>query len=377
MRDTFDDIGRVLRTLLARPDELMLEMGAGGELLVARIRAVASLLLLALPLIAITGDGATREVMVGLSIAVLVNLVAQCWLVLARRQRRHAWLPLATVTWDVSATTLALALLSAGDPASGLNSVVVWCCYVASIVVTALRNDGRLTLYAGALALVQYAALATIVIGRAPDMESLFSVDYGGVSVAAQLERMVLLVVVAFLTAAMVYRQQRLIEASGRDAATGLPNRAGLVLTAPRQLDAARKGGGSLTLALIDLDHFQRRVAEDGVSAGDRMVRHVAALLSELPVAHDALARIGRQEFVVLLPGPIGSVWERLERTRQALGTRPVPGGHAGEAPASFSAGLATFPHDGTDLAALLTVADRRLRQAKDDGRGRISARDA
>src|SRR3546814_4446075 len=114
----------LLARLLAQPDEIMLSLGAGGELLVARLRALLSLLILAMPLIAALGGAKSGEVVIGLGLAVFTNLMAQIWLVLARRQLRYSWLSYATSTYDVSLTTLALALLALGDPVSATNSIV-------------------------------------------------------------------------------------------------------------------------------------------------------------------------------------------------------------------------------------------------------------
>src|SRR3546814_10458000 len=161
----------LLARLLAQPDEIMLSLGAGGELLVARLRALLSLLILAMPLIAALGGAKSGEVVIGLGLAVFTNLMAQIWLVLARRQLRYSWLSYATSTYDVSLTTLALALLALGDPVSATNSIVVWCFYLLAIALTALRNDGRLTLFVSALALVQYALLAAVVFSLAPAHE--------------------------------------------------------------------------------------------------------------------------------------------------------------------------------------------------------------
>src|SRR3546814_7629604 len=59
------------------------------------------------------------------------------------------------------------------------------------------------------------------------------------------------------LTAAIVYRMQRLVEMSGNDSLTGLPNRAWLLQGMPRMFETIRNDGGSLTLALLDLDRFR------------------------------------------------------------------------------------------------------------------------
>src|SRR3546814_1511471 len=78
----------------------MLSLGAGGELLVARLRALLSLLILAMPLIAALGGAKSGEVVIGLGLGVFTNLMAQIWLVLARRQLRYSWLSYATSPYD-------------------------------------------------------------------------------------------------------------------------------------------------------------------------------------------------------------------------------------------------------------------------------------
>jgi diguanylate cyclase (GGDEF)-like protein len=365
----------IVARLLARPDEVMLEHGAGGELLVAKLRALISVLILALPLIAGLGGTDTTRTLLGLAGAVLINIVAQVWLALARDHRRHRWLPYATSTWDVSATSAVLLLLTLDDPVSGLNSPAVWCFYVLSILLTALRNDGRLVLYVGGLAMLQYAAIAFSVLSLAP--APLLSIEAGQATLAGQLERLLLMLMTALLTCTIVYRMQRILELSGRDGLTGLPNRAWLLQRLPRMFDAAREGGHSLTLALLDLDRFKRLNDDFGHRAGDRALRHVAAQLGEMLEENEHLARIGGQEFVFVLRSPIGSAWERLDRTRRLLKESPFHPERGTETVAiSFSAGLAAFPQDGAHTSALLGVADRRLQLAKREGRNRIVALD-
>jgi diguanylate cyclase (GGDEF)-like protein len=377
MRDTRHRLGELWTQLLARPDEVMLELGAGGELLVARIRAVLSALILLLPLIAAAGGSNTQEVLIGLGAAVFVNAMAQVWLALARSRRRLPWLPYATATYDVTATSGVLVLLSLNDPVSGLNSMIVWCFYAIAIAVTALRNDGRLTLYAGALAMLQYAALVWAVFATVDSPELLVSVNYGAATIDAQVERLVLLLMMTVLTATIVYRMQRLVEMSGNDGLTGLPNRTWLLQRMPHLFAMARNSGGSVTLAMLDIDGFKRINDEIGHTGGDRALRHIAAALSETIGENEALVRIGGQEFVMVLQCPVGSAWERLDRRRRDMAERPfLPERGADAFPITFSAGIAAWPQDGGTTSALLSTADRRLQQAKHAGRNRIVARD-
>ena len=207
-------------------------------------------------------------------------MFAQIWLALAHRRRQHRWLPFATAAFDVTAATLVLVVLVLNHLPSGLNSMVVWCCYLLAIVLTAMRSDGRVTLFAGALALVEYGLVVVWAIGSTSSPEQLISADYGAVTSGTQFQRLVLIAIVTLITAMVTYRMQRVVEMSGTDGLTGLPNRIWLLHRVPRLMDAVQRDGSSLSLALIDLDHFKRINDEAGHRAGDRAIqarrRHAA-----------------------------------------------------------------------------------------------------
>lgn len=367
----------IVTMLLSRPDEIMLESGADGELLVARLRAILAGVLLLLPLSNLLGGGTVRETLVGLAGAVLVNVFAQVWLMLAHRRRQFTWLPFVTSAFDVTATSIVLFLLALDQLPAALNSLVVWCGYVLAILLTALRGDGRTTLFAGALALAQYALLIAGVYASASSPEQLISSSYGAVSLGSQVQRLILLAMVTAITAMVVYRMQRLVELSGTDGLTQLPNRSWLLQRMPRLLDTASEDGGSLTLALIDLDHFKRINDDAGHRAGDRALRHVTGMLEPLLDADEWLVRLGGEEFVLVMHKPTGSAWERVDAIRRLVAQRPFePERGQPPIPMTFSAGLAGYPNDGNDLSRLLRRADHRLQIAKREGRNRVVARD-
>ena len=368
----------VVTALLSRPDEIMLEVGASGELLVARMRAVIAAALLLLPLANALAGGSIKETLIGLAATVVVNAFAQVWLALARRQRRFRWLPLVTSAFDVTATSLVLLVLAIDHLPAGLNSLIVWCGYLLAIVLTALRSDGRITVFAGALALLQYGLLIWALMMLASSPEQLISSDYGAVTMSTQVQRWLLLAVVTLITTMLVYRMQQLVEMSGTDGLTRLPNRSWLLHRMPRLFDAARADGGTLTLALIDLDHFKRVNDEVGHHTGDRALRHVVSLLQQTAEPGEWLVRLGGEEFVMVLRKPIGTAWERVDMIRRMVAERPFePERNADPIRMTFSAGLASFPHEGADLSHLLRRADHRLQQAKREGRNRVIARDA
>ena len=363
--------------LWMRPDALMLELGAGGELIVARIRAVLSMFLLLLPLVNLLGGGKYVESMIGLVGAVLAIVMSQIWLALARQKGHFRWLPYATATYDVTLTSLVLIALAIDLPAAGLNSMVVWAFYLMSIAMTALRNDGRLTLCAGGLALLQYSLVVWLVFNLVDNPDQLASIQYGTVSLSVQVQRMVLIALMTALTTTIVLRMQRLVDLSGTDGLTGLPNRTWLMHRFPSMLDAVRDSGGSVSVCLIDLDYFKRINDGFGHVAGDRALRHVVEVLQQQQEDGDCLTRLGGEEFALLLPMPLGRAWERLESMRRMVASQPFQSDAGGEPMRlTFSAGIAVWPQEGADLSALLRRADIRLRQAKQEGRNRVLARD-
>lgn len=375
---TLSDTARDLyRSLFERPDELMLDIGAGGELLLARLRAAVSLLLLLLPLLNHLTGGTAYETFAGLVGVLLANLLAQIWLALARQRRRYRWLPFVTSASDVCMVSLVLLLLLQGDPAGAINSMVVFAIYLLVIVTSALRNDGRVTVFTGALALLQYGALVLWTFHAQPEGTALFSPVYGTASASNQTQRIVLLLAATLITAVIVYRMQRLVALSGIDGLTGLPNRSYLVHRVPQLLEDAHEEGAPMTLALLDLDHFKRINDELGHLAGDRALRHAVDCLRRSTEPGETLIRIGGEQFLLLLRHPLGTAWERVETLRRRLESTPFvaePGdAHRGM---TFSAGLACLAHDALDVSGLLRRADLRLRAAKRGGRNRVVARD-
>ena len=365
--------------LRSPPDALMLELGAGGELLVAQLRAGLSLVLLLLPLVNLaTGEFTPTEGVAGMLGVIAAVALSQLWLALAKQPRRLRWLPWATSSYDISLTSLVLGLLCFSSLPTGLNSMVVWAFYLIAIGMTALRNDGRLALFIGGLAIVQYAFICIAALWWAQFPEQLVSMDYGTVRVSNILQRLLLLGIMTAITAAVTYRMQRLVDLSGNDGLTGLPNRTLLVHRFPGLIDDAREGGSSLSACLIDLDYFRRINDEAGHMTGDRALRHAAGILRAGLEPGDWLVRLGGEEFVLVMPLPAGRAWERLETLRRSMATQPfVPELDADPIRLTFSAGIASWPQDGVDLSQLLRRADLRLRQAKLEGRNRVVARES
>jgi diguanylate cyclase (GGDEF)-like protein len=167
-----------------------------------------------------------------------------------------------------------------------------------------------------------------------------------------------------------------LAEEAVRDPLTGLHNRRHLDRVLAADL-ASRPRAGQLATVVVDIDHFKRINDRFGHSAGDVVLTRVARLLQAVVRGGDTAARLGGEEFVLVLPGAgRRQAVERAEQLRRDIAAeRYVLDGE--EVRITVSAGIAVCPGDGTSAAGLLEAADRALYTAKADGRDRIAVADA
>jgi diguanylate cyclase len=155
------------------------------------------------------------------------------------------------------------------------------------------------------------------------------------------------------------------------DPLTDLPNRATFNDRLALALERAEKADGSFAVLCVDLDRFKEVNDVFGHAIGDGLLREVARRLQK--AADGAfLARLGGDEFsLVAADGPQPSTAEALaDRLQAAVADDIETGGQSLKI--GLSIGVAIFPDDGTDAAALLVNADAALYRAKAEGRGSI-----
>lgn len=152
---------------------------------------------------------------------------------------------------------------------------------------------------------------------------------------------------------------------ASHDALTGLPNRHRLQLELQQQIENAVQTGGALALLYLDLDGFKAANDRSGHLAGDDILRDVAQRLQQGLRQSDLVARVGGDEFVVLLPGCRGQAAARI--VANGLRARLLPPYQLPDGPMQLDAsvGIACFPIDGTDPETLLAHADREMYAAK------------
>lgn len=163
-------------------------------------------------------------------------------------------------------------------------------------------------------------------------------------------------------------REQR---AAVTDALTGLLNRRGFDETLREELDRATHSGASVALVVADCDDLKSINDRGGHGLGDRVLEAFAACLVGATRSADAPARIGGDEFAVVVPGADARAAADLaERLRLELAKLSLP-----EVPRIGAAfGVAAFPADATSAEGLLQAADRALYAAKEAIKNRAHA---
>jgi diguanylate cyclase (GGDEF)-like protein len=161
---------------------------------------------------------------------------------------------------------------------------------------------------------------------------------------------------------ALKYREVQ--KSSVTDELTGLPNTRSLFLHLDSEMARCKRTNMPLAVLVLDLDGFKLVNDRFGHLAGNRVLKLVAEGLRSACREYDYVARMGGDEFVMILPGMQASA---VKRKSADLGSMVVAVGRecTGEEILSLSVGEAFFPGDGADTEDLLAEADKRMYQMK------------
>src|SRR3954453_1940646 len=181
--------------------------------------------------------------------------------------------------------------------------------------------------------------------------------------------------VIALMVAVLRARVDRLIarlaDAARTDALTGLLNRRGFQELMEVEIERALRGSRPLAIIVGDLDHFKHLNDRYGHAAGDVALKRFSEIASQASRRIDAVARIGGEEFALLLPDTEQhAAYLLAERLRRAAKEPSAAGSGEGELP-TVSFGVASFPTHAADAEALMHAADQALYAAKAMGRDR------
>jgi diguanylate cyclase (GGDEF)-like protein len=181
------------------------------------------------------------------------------------------------------------------------------------------------------------------------------------------LERLATAAALALQNARLHQENQRL---ASTDPLTGLSNYRHFHEQLGLEVQRARRMRYAVGLLMMDVDHFKLINDRHGHPAGDRALQQVAELLRNRLRRTDVIARVGGEEFAVILPGDavdaVGVVAEQLRKAVEAL--PPIEGGRG----ITLSIGGSSLMPDVLDKQALIERADRALYEAKRGGRNQV-----
>jgi diguanylate cyclase (GGDEF)-like protein len=165
-----------------------------------------------------------------------------------------------------------------------------------------------------------------------------------------------------------------LVELSSRDALTGLANRRTFELALARETDRVARSGEPALLLALDIDHFKRVNDQWGHLAGDAVIKAVAMALLDSVRPMDLVARVGGEEFAIILPNCASAFGQTVaERVRRRVETMPVAVAPGQEIAVSISIGGAFAPQWVRSTPTLwVERADQQLYRAKSQGRNLV-----
>jgi diguanylate cyclase (GGDEF)-like protein/PAS domain S-box-containing protein len=154
------------------------------------------------------------------------------------------------------------------------------------------------------------------------------------------------------------------------DSLTGLPNRTLLIDRLENALAGARRRNENVAVLFMDLDHFKVINDSLGHAFGDMLLNQVGARLKACVREQDTVARVGGDEFVLVLnaPGDTSEISATAARIVRAMTERMTVDGRS--MATSCSLGISIFPQNSSDAATLIKYADQAMYSAKGNGRG-------
>ncbi|HVG28807.1 MAG TPA: diguanylate cyclase [Pyrinomonadaceae bacterium] len=162
----------------------------------------------------------------------------------------------------------------------------------------------------------------------------------------------------------------RLRAEADRDYLTGLANRRRFRTALGNEVERWRRYNVPCALVLVDIDHLKKINDAFGHSAGDTVIRHVASVLTECSRDNDTAARLGGEEFALLLAGADAArARAAAERLRQDVCAHAIEG----IGTATISLGVAACPEHADSERALYAACDALLYRAKRGGRNRAA----
>jgi len=166
----------------------------------------------------------------------------------------------------------------------------------------------------------------------------------------------------------IIQQHQQLQQLATRDQLTKIFNRRYLLDVAAQKMARAKRHGNALSMIMLDVDHFKAINDQHGHAVGDVVLREIAAILDSSCRAEDVAARMGGEEFVLLLDCcNISDCQNKAERLRQQI-EQLMP--QTILVTASF--GIAEYSPEDNDFESFFNRVDKALYTAKNNGRNQV-----
>lgn len=245
----------------------------------------------------------------------------------------------------------------------------------ASIVTAPNRSFGSSQVVAEALPIISGGQVRAVFVVNRDAVPILKAIETTrGLIVAVTLSAAIVVAFILFLIFRSAQRRltrqtRALLEATRRDPLTGSLNHGALVAGLIEQVEVARRSGGSVEIALVDIDNFRLLNDTHGHAAGDRALLQVHEQLVRVAPEGSILGRYGPDEFLLVAPpSVVAALAPALERLRADLaavslqfeGTEPLP--------ITVSVGVCGYPLDADSVTALLSVGAVTVAEAKASG---------
>jgi diguanylate cyclase (GGDEF)-like protein len=168
---------------------------------------------------------------------------------------------------------------------------------------------------------------------------------------------------------------QTLEHLAATDPLTGAANRRQFIEHVEAEIGRFERGGAPFSLLALDLDNFKSINDRYGHRVGDDILKGVVQKCLDAIRPYDGVARVGGEEFMVLLPhAALEAAQVIAERLRTAIAGASFESGMRRLIAVTVSIGVSQFGRDGDTIDAILRVADERLYSAKHQGRNRVIA---
>ena len=283
--------------------------------------------------------------------------------------------------WPISGAILAVIVwFTYGSPHVGLRTGILPVAgtitlFLSTAMVLRFRKNPRPAEWAIAIAMVVFAisqlAVATAAFMQGAETVAAYNALYLGInSISLPVGYTGVAMFAIFMLTSDLSEQMK--EIAVRDQLTGLLNRRGFGEQASKAYSTARRTGRSVSVIMSDIDRFKFINDELGHAAGDEALCHFTRLLQHDRRGEDILARMGGEEFAIVLPGTdIPESMQIAEELCQRLeGTSFEIDGELISMTASF--GVATISDRDTCLTDVIIRADKALYKSKRAGRNRV-----